>query len=250
MSRELVILGSGNADPQPARAAAGYWLRAPCPVLFDLGPGALRNLVDAGVSPEEVRTLFLSHHHADHFADLIPLLFRLSWAREPGGLAIYGPSGTVALVDGLRRVIPHLRELRLPLDVRDVADGEIVLGDLRVRAYPVPHSDILTCVAFHVTWPGGSLAYSGDAAPSAALVEALRGVDVAVVEATFPGESASPKHLTARQAGRAAREAGVRCLVLTHFSPAWEGRDPAAEAALEFAGPIQAAEDLIRIPLD
>ena len=57
-------------------------------------------------------------------------------------------------------------------------------------------------------------------------------------------------HLTARQAGRLAAEAGVRLLVLTHFSPRYDNELLFAdEAALEFDGEIVLASDFDRIPL-
>jgi ribonuclease BN (tRNA processing enzyme) len=52
--------------------------------------------------------------------------------------------------------------------------------------------------------------------------------DVVLSEATFQRDGeGKPGHLSARQAGEAARAAGARRLVLTHI---WPGLDPAASA--------------------
>lgn len=82
---------------------------------------------------------------------------------------------------------------------------------------------------------GARLAIVGDAADAASLVEAARGADLLVVEATFLARDAAlarqRRHLTAAEAACLAREAGVGRLVLTHVS----GRYPAAEIAAEAA---------------
>ncbi|WP_405912237.1 ribonuclease Z [Streptomyces sp. NBC_00963] len=81
------------------------------------------------------------------------------------------------------------------------------------------------------------------------------GCDLLVIESTFLDEdaklAADHGHLTAGQAGRVARDAGVRHLVLTHFSqrytdPAEFGRQARAAG---FDGELTVADDLMRVPV-
>ncbi|MFE6036154.1 ribonuclease Z [Streptomyces sp. NPDC056452] len=81
------------------------------------------------------------------------------------------------------------------------------------------------------------------------------GCDMLVIESTFLDEdsrlAADHGHLTAGQAGRAAQEAGVRHLVLTHFSQRYndsEAFEHQARAA-GFEGELTIAQDLIRVPV-
>ncbi|MGI8448841.1 MAG: ribonuclease Z [Streptosporangiaceae bacterium] len=80
--------------------------------------------------------------------------------------------------------------------------------------------------------------------------------DMLVCESTFADTEAALAqeygHLTARQAGRIAEEAGARLLVLTHFSQRYDpadGQRLAGEAAGAFGGEIVLARDLARIPV-
>lgn len=102
--------------------------------------------------------------------------------------------------------------------------------------------------------PGQSFAYVLDTAWCEAAVELAAGADMLLCESTFLSSEEhladEHGHLTARQAGRLAAEAGVRLLVLTHFSPRYgDERLFADEAALEFDGEIVSAVDYARIPL-
>ncbi len=90
---------------------------------------------------------------------------------------------------------------------------------------------------------GHVLAYSGDTGPCQELVDLATGADLLLCEAAFveSGDNPSDLHLTGKQAGVAAAEAGAGRLVLTHIPP-WHDPDvPLAEAREAFHGRLDVA---------
>ena len=70
MAISLTLLGTGTPAPLTHRAGSSYLVKSGSTTLmFDCGPGAVRRLLEAGVSPSEITDLFLTHLHYDHCVD-------------------------------------------------------------------------------------------------------------------------------------------------------------------------------------
>ena len=103
--------------------------------------------------------------------------------------------------------------------------------------------------------PGRTLVYSGDTRPHLSVIEASRGADLLVHEATFGGDemerARETGHSTAAEAARVASDAGVRRLVLTHISSRYN-RDAAellAEARAVFPETLIARDGMtVEVP--
>ncbi|MDN3356879.1 ribonuclease Z [Actinomadura sp. DC4] len=119
-----------------------------------------------------------------------------------------------------------------------------------------PDGRTVTLAECSVRRKGQKAAFVMDTRLCDAIAPLAEGVELLVIESTFLEADARLAeeygHLTAAQAGRIAAEAGVRRLVLTHFSeryPAEDERRFTDEAARAYDGDIVLAHDLDRVPL-
>lgn len=102
---------------------------------------------------------------------------------------------------------------------------------------------------------GRRVVISGDTRPCPTVVAAARDADLLIHESTFSDDeqerALETRHSTAREAGRVAREAGVKRLILTHLSSRHDV-DPSkllAQAREEFSGPIEVARDGLTVEI-
>jgi ribonuclease Z len=101
--------------------------------------------------------------------------------------------------------------------------------------------------------PGQSFAFIMDTAWCDAAVALAAGADLVVCESTFLSVDIDLAehygHMTARQAGRLAAEAGARRLVLSHFSQRYPDATAFGDEAGELFPDVVVAKDLLRVPV-
>jgi ribonuclease BN (tRNA processing enzyme) len=248
----LIILGSGTAIPLGDRGSPSLAVMIHGrPILFDIGPGTLRQLTKVGIDYEGIERVFLTHFHPDHTADLVHLLFA---SRNPEVLRrrkpfkIAGPVGTALLIAALQKTYPDW--LTLPPDIMGIEEigmGKNARrdhGDFTVITTPTDHTP--ASLAYRIEdREGKAMVYSGDTGFCDAVVELARGADLFILESSFPDGSEAEGHLTPSLAGRMATLAGVGRLVLVHFYPECLRTDVAAQCRRTYKGELILGEDLL-----
>jgi ribonuclease BN (tRNA processing enzyme) len=234
----VTVLGCSGSYPGPGAACSGYLLQGGgVNVALDLGPGSLANL-QRHLDLRDLDAVVLSHGHPDHWIDLTGLEVALTYALRREGLPVYGTAhnrGKVeALLDGTEPAFAWT----------DVGDGDHVrIGGLDVDFSATDH--YIDTRAVRVATTGGVFAYSADTGPgwSFSEFEGAHGLDLALCEATnlASAEGDGVLHLSARQAGAMARDAGAERLVLTHVFPGIDLADTRCEGQAAFGRPIEVA---------
>lgn len=121
-------------------------------------------------------------------------------------------------------------------------DGSVTVGDRTVRVDEVS-----------TRRRGRSFAFLMDTRPCEGARQLAQGVDLLVCESTFlqseAEEARNYQHMTAEEAGRLARDAGARRLLLTHFSQRYPMDAPFAAEAGRFHDDVHVAYDGLHLDL-
>lgn len=277
MTLRLTVLGSCGAWPEAGRACSGFLLeRDGYRLVLDLGYGTLPRLLTALASsagPGEGGTrppagtqgtgaggvvgaidgVVVTHHHPDHAVDLHGLFRawtygRRSWDRLPVWAPPQVRSLLVAMEDGAEG------DVDAAFAFSPLPAGPQQAGPFLLESVPLPH--FVPTAGVRLSAPGAVVAYTGDTGPDPALADLGRDADVFIVEATDRGQQPGTRladqpgrQLTSSEAGRAAREANARRLLLTHFWPGNDRERSRAAAQAEHPGEVLLAEEGLVIEL-
>ncbi|MFQ5647959.1 MAG: ribonuclease Z [Candidatus Aenigmatarchaeota archaeon] len=96
---------------------------------------------------------------------------------------------------------------------------------------------------------GVKVVYSGDTKICKSLEKLSRGADILIQDATFESEKEGRMHSGAKEAAQLAKRAGVKKLVLTHFSRRYVNVKPLLEEAQKVFPDTMAARDFLRLTL-
>ncbi len=253
----VTVIGSGTCVPSLTRSACAVLMEVESArLLFDVGPGSMRRLLEAGVRVQDLSHLCITHFHPDHTGELAPLIFAnkypdASLRRAP--LTVIGGPGFLNFMARLERVYGSWIKLEAGLlKLVEAAPGgrwDYAGEGWTLETIPVRHNP--ESVAYRLAVENGpAVVYSGDTDYSENLVALARDADLLICEAARPDEYPVAGHLTPSMAGQMAAEAGARQLLLTHFYPDCEDVDLAAQCRRRYDGPVLLAHDLMRLDVN
>ncbi len=254
----VTVLGKSPSWQDAAGACSGYLVQeSDFRLLLDCGNGVfskLRRICDY----VDVDAVLISHLHADHFLDLVPFSYALTYAprqqpvpvagwpgtEEPVRPKLYVPSGASEV---FRKIVgcwgnEDLIEKAFVVHEYGARD-ELIVGPLLIRFCEVPH--FTSTYAVELSSNGSRFTFSADCRPNRELVRFARDTDVLMIEATLPRpeRSGARGHLTPSEAGEHGKLAGARRLVLTHYSDEMDPGWARTEAVKAYGGPVELARE-------
>jgi ribonuclease Z len=123
---DLVFFGTSGSVPTAQRAPSALLVRRGSErLLFDCAEGTQRQMLRSTVGLVELREVFLTHYHADHYLGLPGMLKTFALRGREADLTIYGPAGLNELFGALKRIFGKLT-YRLRLE-------ELQAGDILER---------------------------------------------------------------------------------------------------------------------
>ncbi len=236
---ELTVLGRYGPYPRPGGACPGYVIRdGDTRILLECGAGTLSRLLQ--VAPlKRIDAIVLSHLHYDHCSDLSVLRYALEQLAARDGIRLPVPVYAPTAPQEAHRLLEH--PVFAPHALRQ--GRRVQIGSLELTfsemAHPVPAYGMMLAGG-----DGSRLFYTGDTGYFDALPGLCRGADALLADACFldaDDQGGTPAHMTARQVGRLAKQAGITRIFLTHL---WGGADTetAVEKEVDMPGAIVVQE--------
>jgi ribonuclease BN (tRNA processing enzyme) len=252
----ITVLGKSPSWQDAEGACSGYLIEEEgFRLLLDCGNGVfskLRRVIDY----VDVDAVLITHLHADHFLDLVPFSYALSYAPRQQPVPVAGWPGTDSparpqlhappgATDVFRRIVGCWGQADLidnAFALREyVPPDELSVGPFSVRFCEVPH--FTTTFAVQLKSNGARFTFSADCSPNDALVEFARDTELLLIEATLPRPERTGirGHLTPGEAGDHGRRAAAHRVILTHYSDEMDSDWARAEAAESYGGPVELA---------
>lgn len=225
-------------------------------VLVDCSGSPYQKILKAGLDPMRVSSLIVTHRHVDHVYGIPSLAHNMALAGRRTPLRVYTLAETMRVLRGFLDLFTQEEKMPYRIEQHEVPakEGQEILRakGFNVLSTPVTHGapNIGLRVEFDAPGERGVVVYSSDTSPCPAMIALARGADILIHEATFlhsdAVRAAADGHTTGYQAGEVARQAGVRRLLLCHFSAPLYGRvdELRQEAMRAYGGPVEIPEEL------
>ena len=249
---DIFLLGTGTSIPVKDHSPASLAVVADGKrILFDIGPGTLGRLEQAGIAYDQIDQLLLTHFHPDHTLDLATLLLVFNYApgaRRTTPFKITSCIGIESFLERLYKLYPDIVPLDYKLQLHPVYMEEFSIGNIKIQSAPTGHTP--ESVAYRLEVNGCSMVYSGDAAPHGGLAKLADGADLLICECSFPAGWATDDHLNADSVSRIAQQARVKSLVITHCYPPALAVDLLGQIRKNYSGKVQLGVDGQHLSLD
>ena len=159
-------------------------------LLLDGGAPLLPHMYRLGVDAGAIEAVFLTHFHGDHTLGLPPFVLHRVFV-DPRPITFVGPEGIADRLEALWEVSwgPDWNVVMRPRFkvTYETARPSGTAGGYKYETIKLDHGTT-GCNGYRIHIDGRILAYSGDTEATAPLDALVEGADIAIVEATGPGD--------------------------------------------------------------
>jgi ribonuclease Z len=247
----VIVLGNCSTQTERYETTCFVIETDSAKILLDAGPGVVRQLKLANISPAEIDAVIISHCHGDHtlgfpfflYADFVDRVAGKTGPEQVPVIALGAVYNGLTAMTAFTFPPGKFPRFEFPnWEASAERRSSFELKGIEITTVPVSHST----PAFGVCLKAGPVkaVFSCDTSYNADLVELAQGCDLLSHETYGPASmvklTARFGHSTAPEAGRAAANAKAKMLMLSHISPPFL-EDPGVlidEASKEFDGRI------------
>lgn len=251
---KLIFLGAGEAFHE-SKANISMLAIGDKNILIDCGYNIPQRLWQAYPDKDFLDAVFISHFHGDHVAGLPMLLMRMRQDKRTKPLVLIGPEGFESSFKQLYESLykGFFKVSGFPVEFKEVNEGsKFSLGSMGLSFAAASHlvgtEFFVPTVAMRVDFDQGSFCYSSDTTYTDRITTLAKGCNMLIHDSYMPAESEYhrrlPAHSSPKDAGRAAKLAGVKRLALFNIHRTFDKDNTAIieEARGEFDGEIVTPE--------
>lgn len=260
-TEDIIVYTIGTAAPLPSsrsQSCTAIFVNGEF-FVFDVGDGAVQEMMNQKLPLNQVSAVFLTHLHSDHFID-IPSLVNQTWLMGRSKvLPVFGPKGTRSIlnnVEGMLAIeqqyrvdhhgedIMNLSEAKTTTTEIEIANNQsaVIYNEkgIRITAFDVGHEPVTPDFGYVIEYEGKKVVLSGDTNKNQNVVKHSQNADLLVHEAMLMGlikeisaltkekglernakilDDITDYHTSNVEAAEVAAAAKVKHLVLSHLAP-------------------------------
>jgi phosphoribosyl 1,2-cyclic phosphodiesterase len=246
---KIMFLGTGGGRfvtiTQRRRTAGIRILGESVNLHLDPGPGALVHSIEAGLNPQKLNAVLVSHSHPDHYTDAEVMIEAMTrgMTRKHGILAAARSVllGNMAVEASISKYHQRMVEQK----IEAVPNTSFSMDNLKVSATAANHTDP-DAVGFRFETEVGAFAYTSDSEYFEDINKYYQGLRLLILCVMRPAGKPWKGHMTTDDAIRIVEQTRPQQAILTHLgmSMLFQGPDNEAKLIQEKTGvPALAATD-------
>jgi phosphoribosyl 1,2-cyclic phosphodiesterase len=254
---QLVFLGTGGGRfvtiTQKRRTGGFRLLTQKQNIHVDPGPGGLIYSLEAGLNPQKLKAVLISHRHPDHFANAEVMVESMTrgMLKKRGTLA-----APPTILSGNSQAGPaislyHQNMIKQTVSLKPKVKFSV--GDIEIVATHTKHTDPET-VGFKFNIPEvGTVGYTADTEYFEGIEEQFKDVKLLVLSVMRPNGSPWKGHMTPKEAVKIVDATKPEMVIATHFGMKMIYSGPAYEIKYieqKTGVPTVAAFDGMKLQID